>query len=310
MMHYNGLLNVYKEAGFTSHDVVAKLRGILKQKKIGHTGTLDPAAVGVLVVCLGTATKLCETLTEHTKEYIATMQLGIRTDTEDMTGRILDQEEVDVSLSSLKETLSSLQGTSFQVPPMYSAIKVDGRKLYELAREGKEVVRRPRKIEIFSIQLLDTSELAEKGRFTMEVRCSKGTYIRSLCRDIGDRLGCGGCMASLVRSAVGAFHLEDARTLSEIEELRDQGELESLILPPEEIFRDLDLCLVKEAFTGRIDNGNALLPSYLIPEQGQEPSFQDGQRVRICRNDGVFYGVYRYEKAGKKLLPDKLFLPH
>ena len=181
---YNGLLNVYKEAGFTSNDVVAKLRGICKQRRIGHTGTLDPDAVGVLVVCLGSGTRAVELLTEHTKEYIAVCRLGITTDTQDLSGRVIARDERAVSEEELKKAIFAFQGEYDQIPPMYSALKVGGKKLYELARAGMEVERRSRKVTIFSISLLDASQLEDRREFTMEVKCSKGTYIRTLCHDI------------------------------------------------------------------------------------------------------------------------------
>ena len=194
---YNGLINIYKEPGFTSNDVVAKLRGILKQKKIGHTGTLDPDAVGVLVVCLGTGTKLVEMLTDHDKEYIAECRLGVRTDTQDMSGKILEESEVNVSRQELREAVSAFVGDYDQIPPMFSAIKQNGKKLYELAREGIEVERKPRRIHIDAITILDDKKLESDHVFTMEIKCSKGTYIRTLCNDIGERLGCGAAMQSL-----------------------------------------------------------------------------------------------------------------
>ena len=177
---YNGLINIYKEQGFTSNDVVAKLRGILKQKKIGHTGTLDPDAVGVLVVCLGTGTKLVEMLTDHDKEYIAVCRLGVTTDTQDMSGQILETNEVNVTREELCEAVRAFVGDYDQVPPMFSAIKQNGKKLYELAREGIEVERKARKIHIDAITILDDSLLSSDHIFTMEIKCSKGTYIRTL----------------------------------------------------------------------------------------------------------------------------------
>ena len=181
----NGIINIYKEAGFTSHDVVAKLRGIVKQKKIGHTGTLDPDAVGVLPVCFGNATKLCDMLTDKSKEYEACLLLGLETDTQDISGTVLAEHEVKVSEQEVLEAIKSFEGVYEQIPPMYSALKVNGKKLYELARQGKEVERQPRKVEISYIRIL-SCELPEV-RFV--VGCSKGTYIRTLCDDIGKKLG-------------------------------------------------------------------------------------------------------------------------
>ena len=195
------MINVYKERGYTSHDVVAKLRGILKQKKIGHTGTLDPDAQGVLPVCLGKATKLCDMLTGEEKVYEAVLRLGIITDTQDMTGQVLKVREVQVTPEEAKEAVDSFVGDYDQIPPMYSARKVNGKKLYELAREGIEVERQARRVRIYEIVILECR--LPLIRFT--VRCSKGTYIRTLCQDIGEKLACGGCMESLRRTQVGRF---------------------------------------------------------------------------------------------------------
>ena len=190
---YNGLINVYKEPGFTSMDAVAVLRGILKQKKIGHTGTLDPAAEGVLMVCLGNATKLCTFLEDKDKEYECRMLLGVTTDTEDTTGTVLEKKDVDCNEEEIVEAIKSFLGDIKQIPPMYSALKKDGKKLYELAREGKVIEREARDIKIFRIDIKEINI----PYVTFTVHCSKGTYIRSLCRDIGEKLGCGGCMAQL-----------------------------------------------------------------------------------------------------------------
>ena len=192
---YHGVINVYKEPGYTSHDVVARLRGILRQKKIGHTGTLDPAAEGVLPVCLGQGTRLCDMLTEKSKTYEAVMLLGTITDTEDTTGQVLGKYPVTVSDQEVQEAAESFIGDYNQIPPMYSALKVDGKKLYELARAGKQVERAARPVKILSL----TITRMELPRVWMRVSCSKGTYIRTLCSDIGNKLGCGGCMESLKR---------------------------------------------------------------------------------------------------------------
>ena len=210
---YHGVINVYKEAGFTSHDVVARLRGICKQKKIGHTGTLDPDAVGVLPVCLGNATRLCDMLTDRTKEYVASFRLGIVTDTQDLSGKVLESHTPDMDPQSVRQAVSSFVGDQLQIPPMYSALKVDGKRLYELAREGKTVERKARQITIYELELLKE----EHPDYTMRVCCSKGTYIRTLCHDIGQKLGCGGVMTHLLRSRVGEFRAEDAYRLSEIQ---------------------------------------------------------------------------------------------
>ena len=212
----NGVLNVNKEKGYTSHDVVAKLRGITHQKKIGHTGTLDPAATGVLPVCLGKATKLCDMLTDKDKVYEAVLLLGISTDTQDISGTVLkEQETADLDESQVEEAILSFRGSYDQIPPMYSALKVNGKKLYELAREGKTVERKPRRVTISEIEILSM----ELPRARIRVECSKGTYIRTLCHDIGEKLGCGGCMEKLIRTRVDRFTIGDSLRLSEVEAL-------------------------------------------------------------------------------------------
>ena len=206
----DGIINVYKEKGFTSHDVVAKLRGILRMKKIGHTGTLDPAAEGVLPVCLGKGTRLCDMLTDKTKTYRAVLLLGQETDTQDTTGVVQAEYPVHVTEEEVRKAIVSFLGDYMQIPPMYSALKVNGKKLYELARQGKEVERQARPVQILDIQI----ESIDLPRATFFVTCSKGTYIRTLCYDIGRKLGCGGCMESLLRTRVDRFELKDSLTLS------------------------------------------------------------------------------------------------
>ena len=199
----NGIVNVYKEKGYTSFDVVAKMRGIFKQKKIGHTGTLDPDAEGVLPVCLGRATKVCDLLTDKDKEYETVLLLGVVTDTQDLTGEVLARKEVNASENEVKSAILSFVGEYMQVPPMYSALKVNGQKLCDLARKGVTVERKARPVTIHGIEILSV-DLPE---VRMRVHCSKGTYIRTLCQDIGEKLGCGGCMKSLLRTRVAAFAL-------------------------------------------------------------------------------------------------------
>ena len=210
----NGIINVYKEKGYTSHDVVAVLRKIAGQKKIGHTGTLDPDATGVLPVCLGRATKLCDLLTDRDKTYEAVLLLGKTTDTQDISGAILKEQPTDhLNEAEVTKVIESFKGTYDQIPPMYSALKVNGKKLYELAREGKTIERKSRKVEIKEIRILEMA----LPRVRMEVSCSKGTYIRTLCHDIGEKLGCFGCMESLLRTKVSRFEIESSLKLSEIQ---------------------------------------------------------------------------------------------
>ena len=265
---------------------------------------------------MGNATRAVSLLTEHDKEYIATCQLGVVTDTQDMSGNILKESPVSVTSKELSRTLSRFTGDYEQLPPMYSAIKVGGKRLYELARQGIEVERKPRMIHIERITLLDDSELEAGGRFTMEVRCSKGTYIRTLCNDIGEALGCGAAMAQLTRTAVGAFRLEESRTLSQLEEFRDRGELESLIVPTAEIFRDMDTITVKPEVERLVMNGNPFRPDDIMDcspasidgLSDEEPmEAAEGQRFRVMDTDGRFYGIYVYSARTGQYRVERFF---
>ncbi|MCH5266113.1 MAG: tRNA pseudouridine(55) synthase TruB [Lachnospiraceae bacterium] len=289
----NGIINVYKEKGFTSHDVVAKLRGILHMKKIGHTGTLDPDAVGVLPVCVGKATKVCELLTDRDKTYVAEVRLGVTTDTLDLSGEILTEQPVQVTEEQLQEILPEFTGSIQQIPPMYSAIKINGKKLYELARQGQEVERKPRQVTIHELSLRQMN-LAEQ-EFTMEVTCSKGTYIRSLCADIGERLGCGAAMKSLIRTRVGQFTAEQAMTLSEIEAFCRENEPEKLLLPIDAVFDGLARCQAGEKAMRFLENGNRMA-ARLCQYQAEKKAPENGEQVRMYGADGSFYAIYRYNR--------------
>lgn len=297
---YNGIINIHKEAGFTSHDVVAKMRGILRQKKIGHTGTLDPEATGVLPVCLGSGTKLCDMLTDRDKEYVAELLLGISTDTQDMTGHILRECPVEADEGKVRDAVLGFLGEYDQIPPMYSALKVDGKKLYELARAGREVERRARRVFIRELEILDLSLPVVR----MRVVCSKGTYIRTLCSDIGEKLGCGGAMQSLVRTRVGRFGLEDAVTLTELETLRDAGRIGEVLTPVDRLFEDCPMLHVQEQFGRLLKNGNAIRPG----QTREDERYASGQQVRFYQEDGTFSGIYAYDEAGKYYRPVKMFL--
>lgn len=298
---YHGIINIYKEAGYTSHDVVAKLRGILGQKKIGHTGTLDPDATGVLPVCLGVGTKLCDMLTDEDKEYVAELCLGVETDTQDMSGAVLARNDAAVDIGELEEIIYSFQGTYEQIPPMYSALKVNGRKLYELAREGKVVERKARSVRIEEIEILEIKLPIVK----MRVVCSKGTYIRTLCDDIGKKAGCGAAMKSLVRSRVGSFAAGAALTLGRAEELVRDGKIGAYIIPPDDMFPELGKVKAKQDYYKQLVNGNCLgMDMVYITNM---PA--DGERLRIYDEQGIFYGIYRADSAGKMLYPVKMFIP-
>ncbi len=223
----DGIIVVKKEKDWTSFDVTKKLRSILHEKKIGHTGTLDPMAEGVLVVCSGAATKLVDAISGTIKVYEAEMQLGISTDTEDITGTILEERPVDVTEADVISAISAFIGTYDQIPPMYSAKKINGKKLYDLARQGKTVERKPSRITIHDIKIKDIKLPYVK----MEVTCSKGTYIRTLCKDIGEHLGTGATMTALLRTKVGQFTLDESHTISEISDIAESGELYSIMKP-------------------------------------------------------------------------------
>lgn len=303
----DGIINIYKEAGYTSFDVVAKLRGILKERRMGHTGTLDPQATGVLPVCVGKATKLCELLLDKEKAYEAEMLLGVTTDTEDMTGTVLTETRSQVVEEEVRAAAEKFTGVYGQVPPMYSALKVDGKRLYELAREGKEIERKPRNVEIFENTPLSFEK--DKEGFvttvTLRVRCSKGTYIRSLLRDMGEFLGCGACMKSLVRTQAGAFSIETALTLDEVEQARDEGRLSEIIRPIDSFLMKYPAVHVVSEFDKYLYNGNQLSLNML--SEMVHPSEGDGFRVYDIT--GKLIGLYLYRADRKQLEPEKMFLP-
>ncbi|MDR2547672.1 MAG: tRNA pseudouridine(55) synthase TruB [Lachnospiraceae bacterium] len=294
----NGILNVYKESGFTSHDVVAKLRGILKQKKIGHTGTLDPAAVGVLPICLGSATKAAEYLLESDKEYLAILRLGVTTDTQDMTGTVLKIAAVAVDEKAVQDVFFHFIGDIEQLPPMYSAVRVNGKRLYEIARLGQDVERKPRAVRISKLEIIKI-DLPE---ITFQVECTKGTYIRTLCHDIGDKLGCGGAMAALTRTRVGEYKIEEALKLGQIEELTRADRIATVIKGTDSVFTQLRVVKVAAAQMKLLMNGNKLMLSGVeVP-----PDITCGEEFRIYGSDGAFYGIYRYQQEQKQLLPLKM----
>lgn len=294
----DGILIVYKEKGYTSHDVVAKLRGILHQRKIGHTGTLDPHAEGVLPVCLGNATKLCDMLTDRSKSYQAGVRFGIETDTQDIFGQIIDQKEVSITKEQIAAATESFIGEYSQIPPMYSAKKMNGKKLYELARQGKTIERKPCNVQIDAIRI----EEIELPDMVMTVDCSKGTYIRTLCHDIGQKLGCGACMTSLLRTRVGTFSLEQALTLAQIEEKQKAAMLKPYIIPVEEAFCQHPEATVKPEAERFLMNGNRL----------EQNDFKDNvpkaEMIRVRDSHGQFQAVYGWDNEKNDFKPIKMFL--
>ena len=260
----DGIWNIRKEKGFTSHDVVAVVRKILHTKKVGHTGTLDPDAEGVLPICVGKATKLSEIIMDGTKVYRAMVRLGITTKTEDASGEVVEQNEVHWDADAIREATQQFVGEIAQVPPMYSAIKVHGKKLYELAREGKEIARKARTVTIYGIQIC---RFLPPDRFEMEIACSKGTYIRTLCSDIGVKLGCGAHMESLIRTRTGTFRLEDAITLEELKTLAEEGKAEEAMLSMEAALTGYPRITVSAASTKLLYHGAKIYQGYYHCEQ-------------------------------------------
>lgn len=297
----NGILNVYKEKGFTSHDVVAKLRGILHQKKIGHTGTLDPDAEGVLPICLGTATKLCDMLTDKSKTYHTVFKLGVVTDTQDITGTVQEENAVVCTEQQILDTIMSFVGKYEQVPPMYSAKKVNGKKLYEYAREGKVVERKACSVIIHSIEQIEVN--LEKNEISMDVSCSKGTYIRTLCHDLGQQLGCGACMLSLLRTKVSTFCIKDSLSLEKIQLLQEKGELLSYVYSPEQVLGEFSSIKVLEKGDKLLYNGNALPKNLLAPMQEVST-----EQVRVYDSKGKFVAIYGWDRDKKQYKPVKMFL--
>lgn len=300
----DGMINIYKESGYTSHDVVARLRGILHTRKIGHTGTLDPMAEGVLPVCVGSATKLCETFTDHDKEYEAVMLLGKRYDTLDVTGVMTESHEVMLTEEEIVSAVKSFVGGYDQVPPMYSAKKIDGQKLYDLARSGKTVERKPVFINIYDIGILSV----DLPRVRMRVKCGKGTYIRSLIDDIGSRLGCGAAMEELTRTKVGNFDISDAIRLSELERLSAEDRISDVIITLTDIFSDLEGFIATPVISKLLRNGNVIDAKSIRQVSPHLSDAHDGQRVRMYDSEHNFLGVYEYKRSRDIYKPYKMFL--
>ena len=298
----SGLIVVNKEAGFTSFDVVAKLRGILKIKKIGHTGTLDPEAEGVLPICIGNATKLCDLITDKQKEYQGVLKLGVRTDTQDMTGKIIQSYDGDINFSKkeIEEVVQGFVGNISQIPPMYSALKVNGKKLYDLARQGIEVERKPRNITIHYINIDEVN----MPYVTMTIGCSKGTYIRTLFNDIGDKLKTYGAMEKLLRTKSGNFVLDNTIKLSEIECLVKEDALMNCdsFITTDEVLSDFQKIHLKDEYKRFVMNGN-MIDAKMIDED-----ILVAGSYRVYIDSDRFVALYKTEDA-KTFVPEKMFLP-
>ena len=284
----SGILIIDKTQGWTSMDVCAKLRGIFREKRIGHAGTLDPMATGVLPVFIGRATRAVEFASEGQKEYVAGLRLGLVTNTQDTSGEVLEERPFRGSLQDLEGVLDRFRGDIQQVPPMYSAIKINGKKLYELARKGREVERQPRPVTIHSLTLEGQTGPAE---FTLRVRCSKGTYVRTLCHDIGLALGCGGCMSSLRRTMAAGFSLDRAVTLEQVQQAEDPA---ALLLPVDAYFSDRPALTLPSALEKKVRNGMTVVMPEIIPGE-----------YRVYGQGGDFLALGRAENG--KLFTVKSF---
>ena len=294
----NGIICINKPKDWTSFDVVAKFRGIARTKKCGHTGTLDPMATGVLPILLGNATKLSSLIPDSDKGYRAGFQLGVTTDTLDATGTVLSTVPVQVSLPQLEAALASFRGTIQQVPPMYSAVQVNGQRLYDLARNGQTVERPSRTVTIHQLDLLDYDP--KTGQGTLEVFCSKGTYIRSLVDDLGTALGCGGMLTSLVRSKANGFTLDDCLTLEECQQLADSGALESRVLPADRVLEELPMLRLNRVQGEKFQHGVKLdLNRLKLPQQIE-------CNLRVYNETGLFLGLARCDLDAEELVIVKL----
>ncbi|AJY77905.1 tRNA pseudouridine(55) synthase TruB [Paenibacillus beijingensis] len=300
----NGILAVWKPAGWTSHDVVAKARRLLRTKRIGHAGTLDPQVTGVLPLCIGKATRVVEYMQDLPKAYEAVLQLGLSTDTQDLTGTVMEElGTVRVSEQELRRTLVSFVGEIEQLPPMYSAVKVDGKRLYELAREGKTAQRKPRKATIYELELLEADLERDHPVIRFSVRCSKGTYIRTLCVDIGQALGVPAVMAKLVRTQSGGLTERDCLTLEEVEALQEDGTLQARLLPPDAVLAHLPQAVAGEEAARMALQGRRI--AYCLLRERE-----DGERLtRLYGEDGTFLGVFQPESEVSELKPVKVFKP-
>ena len=276
----NGILVIDKSAGWTSQDVAAKLRGMFHERRVGHGGTLDPMATGVLPVFIGRATRAAEFLESAEKEYVAGLRLGVVTDTQDTSGTVLETNSVCVTRAQLEAALRQFLGPIEQIPPMYSAIKINGQKLYELARRGQEVARRPRSITIHALELLE----GEGADWTVRVRCSKGTYVRTLCHDLGRALGCGGCMSSLRRTRAGSFTLAQAVTMQQVLDFAAGQDPQQLLMPVDAVFAAHPPLIVTLGQAAKLKNG----------AQVKDWQFQPGT-YRVYAEDGEFLLLGRVE---------------
>lgn len=316
-MKLEGILPVWKPAGFTSHDVVAKARRILGIKRIGHTGTLDPQVTGVLPLCINRATRMVEYIQELPKEYEAKLVIGIATDTEDMTGQVIEKaEHVRLDPEIVRQTVLSFQGVIEQIPPMYSAVKVDGKRLYELARAGTVIERKARKVRIYSIEITSLDTDREHPEIGIRVLCSKGTYIRTLCADIGRKLGYPAAMAELTRTSTGGIMAERCLTFEQIAEAKENGKLEDVLIPMDEAVSFLPAYHAEAEQALHALQGKTIKASVpVVPASAEGDNAADGGKdgavplVRLYGPEGRFLGLFRIGPDGRTLAPEKVFLP-
>ena len=298
----DGMINVFKPRGITSHDVVNRLRKILGTKKIGHTGTLDPNASGVLPICIGKATRISEYLLDSSKEYISELTLGYETDTQDEDGIVTNASSKTVENEDIVSSISSFRGEIMQIPPMYSALKVKGRKLYELAREGKTIDRAPRQVTIYNIDILD---IIDNRKIVYLIECSRGTYIRTLCDDIGKKLGTYGYMSYLIRTRVGNFKIEDSVSLEKIEHKKLDNKLEDILISIDTALDYYPKVIINEKLYKQISNG-VIIP---LNEENNESYDVEFDIYRIyCKNNFIGLGKIVNEGNNKLLKMDKVLL--
>lgn len=289
----NGIFNILKPSGMTSFDVIRFLKKQIKISKIGHAGTLDPDACGVLPICVGGATKAVEYMMESNKKYRAELTLGIKTDTQDAEGHILQENPMELSENDIILAINSFVGEYNQIPPMYSSVKVNGKKLYELARQGNEVYRKARKVMIYSIKIISIDLSSKYQKIIFDVDCSKGTYIRTLCNDIGEKLGCGGFMSFLVRTKAGFFKIEDSITLDQIKESVEEGNPTKHISPVDSIFENTDSIIINDRSLFKILNGGYI--------NVQDYNFSVGQNLLIYTRNHEFIGLGEIIKENNML---------
>lgn len=308
---YDGIIAVWKPAGWTSHDVVAKVRRLIRTKRIGHTGTLDPAVTGVLPLCIGRATRVVEYVQELPKAYEAVLQFGIATDTEDLSGQVVTQQpDIQLSLPQIEAALASFVGDIEQVPPMFSAVSINGKRLYELARQGQVVERPARPVTIHDITLLDAQLQQTYPTIRFKVECSKGTYIRTLCVDIGRKLGVPAVMAELIRTQSGGFTQADSMTMEQIEQLHQAGQLADRLIAADVALHGMARGVVSEQQAVYIFQGKKIAASMVsLDETWTEDIFAYPLLKLYREQDGLFLGIFAPDEQTARMIPVKVFTP-